>query len=134
MPNSLPLVPTPNPFSTVTVNGFFTKDLVANYSQKFATTVVTQGSAVTVSVDATNVPAVYYLYGVSATASKSLAGFIHVIGSGQVAVTNAQNIGTAASTTADTVVISMATNVITITNAGTNNATETKDLYLFRIL
>jgi hypothetical protein len=134
MPNTQSIPYTANPLSTVTINGFFSKDLVANYSVKIGSLPVTASTGfTTTNIDTTNVPAVYYLYAPAATtATKSACGFIHILTSGQIAVTAAQRLATSSST-ADDVVVSLSSGTLTVNTASTTS-TETKDVYLFRVL
>jgi len=124
---------TPNPLTTVTEPNLVTVDRSGKVADKIGNLAVTQGVSFTHTLpDATNFPQVYVLSGQRATASKCNLALLSVLGASQLVLTNIQLTNTT-STTADTLVPSLSSGVLTITNQGTNNSTETVDVYLHRL-
>lgn len=131
MPYSTPTVQTVNPLSTV-ATPFNSIDKSALNSVKIGDLAANNTSSFTFTLDP-SYPAVYWIFAPAATtSSKNATGFIIVHGAGEISIVSSQRL-TESSTTADDIVVTISSGVLTVAVAGTNAATETKQVFLHRL-
>lgn len=131
MPNSTPIVQTPNPFATLPViAGSIDKTGFSNI--KIGDLAANNSSSFTFTLDPFY-PAVYWIFAPAATtSSKNATGFIIVHGAGELSIVGSQRLSEN-STTADDINVTISSGVLTVAVAGTNAATETKQVFLHRL-
>jgi hypothetical protein len=79
-------------------------------------------------------PALFFIGSDNARTLKGVSGFVYATSASQINLhANGTGFSTSASTTADHVVVSISSGVITLTNAGTNNATAAAVYSAFRV-
>lgn len=135
MPNKLPAF-TPNPLTTVAQANYATSD-------KFAKAIVKVGSLTTAAgnsfqytlpdASGTNLPALYYIVAQAASPANNASGFFTVHGTSALQVDGGNRLK-ATSTTANDITVSISSGALTVANATTNNATEARDVFIYRVL
>lgn len=127
---------TPNPLTTVAQENIATIDRTGKTLKRIGSLTTTSANSFNYTLPDNGLfPAIYVIVAkstaASPTASKEAVGFITVIGTSQLVITNIQGVKSS-STTADEIVVTLSAGVLTIAHATATNL-EAKAIYLNRL-